>query len=59
MSEQEANVVEAVEFRSTSQLLEEIRKVIAEPKYDRISVSELAGVLAMLQFETLSKWQEP
>jgi hypothetical protein len=51
-------VIEAVEFRNSSQLLEELREVIAKPKYDRITVAELCGVLAMIQFETLRRWED-
>ena len=51
------DVLEPPEFRTSSQLLDELRKVISESRYDNISVSELVGVLEMIKFETLTKWQ--
>jgi len=50
------DVLEPPEFRTSSQLLDELRKVISESRYDNISVSELVGVLEMIKAETLKKW---
>jgi hypothetical protein len=49
-------LITADEFRTSSQLLDELRGVIAEPRYDHITVSELVGVLEMIKSETLHKW---
>jgi len=48
--------IEVDEFRTSTQLLEELRAVINSERYDHITVSELVGVLEMLQAETLAKW---
>lgn len=53
-----AEILEPPEFKTSSQLLEELRAVIGAPRYDRISVSELSGVLDMIKFENLAKWHE-
>jgi len=52
------NTVAPPEFAATSQLLDELRELIAQPRYDHLTVSELCGVLEMLKFEYLNKWDE-
>jgi len=53
-----SNVIDPPEMRASSQLLEELRQIIADPKYDNLSVSELIGVLEMVKFEHLKKWND-
>jgi len=52
------NVLEPPEFVAVSQLLDELREVIGQPRYDHLTVSQLCGMLEMLKFEYLMKWHE-
>jgi hypothetical protein len=52
----EGKIVEAPEFSDVTQLMQALRAVIAEPKYDHITVSELTGAFEMLKFEYLASW---
>ena len=52
------SIIQTDEFLCSSQLLEELRSVINQPRFDHITVSELVGVLEMLQFEYLSRWDK-
>lgn len=44
------------EFGNSSRLLDELRALISDPKYDHLAVSELLGVLDMVHAEYLKKW---
>lgn len=50
------NIVRVPELGLTSQLIEELRKVINAEKYDELSVTELAGVLELIKLEYTVKW---
>lgn len=50
------NVIEVPEIGLTSQMMDEIRSLVAEPKYDHMTTSELVGVLEMLKTEYMLKW---
>ena len=53
-----AKIIQVPELGLITQLLEELRKLIACPKYDEVTVSELVGALEMLKFEYLARWNE-
>ena len=57
--EEDSKILAVPELGLVTQLLEEFHSLIALPKYDHLSVSELVGALQMLQFEYLSRWKEP
>jgi len=46
------------EFGTSTRLLDDLRTLINDPKYDHLSVSELLGVLDMVHGEYLKKWLE-
>lgn len=52
------NIIEVPEIGLTSQLMDEIRAVIADHKYDHVTTSEVTGVLEMLKFEYMIRWSE-
>jgi len=52
----DASILTPPEFGAASQLLDEIRALINQPKYDHLAVSELLGVLQMVHGEYLHKW---
>lgn len=54
----ESNIIEVPEIGLTSQMMDEIRAVIANTKYDHVTTSEVTGVLEMLKWEYLLRWSE-
>lgn len=49
-------VVKVAEFGLPSQLMDELRTVINAGKYDKLTVTELTGVLELIKLEYAVKW---
>lgn len=56
MSEENV-VLHPPEIGVVTMLMQDLRSVINDPKYDRLTVSELVGALEMIKIEYLYKWQ--
>jgi hypothetical protein len=49
-------IVEIPELGLSSQILDEIRAVIASPKYDKLKTTELLGALELIKLEYSIEW---